>query len=193
MNNISKYKVDAGIFISIIIFTFVSIISIYSAQNLLAKDMQNLYLKQLLWYGIGFALAYFIMFIGNKVIIKRINILYIIGIILLALVLFFGTPINEAKCWFVIPGIGNFQPSEFMKIILIIMLAKMIDKFHTDHEAPSAFDEFKFLLKVLLVVAIPSFLTFLEPDTGVVLIYLLITFVMLFISGFRFRWLVDYF
>ena len=148
MNNISKYKVDAGIFISIIIFTFVSIISIYSAQNLLAKDMQNLYLKQLLWYGIGFALAYFIMFIGNKVIIKRINILYIIGLILLALVLFFGTTINEAKCWFVIPGIGNFQPSEFMKIILIIMLAKMIDKFHTDHEAPSAFDEFKFLLKV---------------------------------------------
>ena len=188
MNNISKYKVDAGIFISIIIFTFVSIISIYSAQNLLAKDMQNLYLKQLLWYGIGFALAYFIMFIGNKVIIKRINILYIIGLSLLALVLFFGTTINEAKCWFVIPGIGNFQPSEFMKIILIIMLAKMIDKFHTDHEAPSAFDEFKFLLKVLLVVAIPSFLTFLEPDTGVVLIYLLITFVMLFISGFRFRW-----
>ena len=65
MNNISKYKVDKGIFISILIFTFVSIISIYSAQNLLAKDMQNLYLKQLLWYGIGFALAYFIMFIGS--------------------------------------------------------------------------------------------------------------------------------
>lgn len=188
MKNISKYKVDKGILITLIIFALISIITIYSAQSLLADDMQNLYIKQILWYGIGFVLAYLIMFIGNDIIIKKINILYIIGIILLFLVLIFGATINEAKCWFVLPGIGNFQPSEFMKIILIIMLSKMIDKFHLEHEAPSAMDEFKFLLKVLVVVAIPSFLTFLEPDTGVVLIYLLITFLMLFISGFRYRW-----
>lgn len=188
MKNISKYKVDKGILITLIIFALISIITIYSAQSLLADDMQNLYIKQILWYGIGFVLAYLIMFIGNDIIIKKINILYIIGIILLFLVLIFGATINEAKCWFVLPGIGNFQPSEFMKIILIIMLAKMIDKFHLEHEAPSAMDEFKFLLKVLVIVAIPSFLTFLEPDTGVVLIYLLITFTMLFISGFRYRW-----
>ena len=48
--------------------------------------------------------------------------------------------------------------------------------------------KFKFLFKVGIVVGIPSILTFLEPDTGVVLIYLLITIVMLFISGIRYRW-----
>ena len=42
----------------------------------------------------------------------------------------------------------------------------------------------------MLVVLIPSILTFLQPDTGIVLIYLLITFVMLFISGIRYRWFV---
>ena len=188
MKNISKYKVDKGILITLIIFAIISILTIYSAQNLLTNDMQNLYLKQILWYSIGFVLAYLIMFIGNDIIIKKINILYIIGIILLFLVLIFGSTINEAKCWFVLPGIGNFQPSEFMKIILIIMLAKMIEKFHLEHGNPSSIEEFKFLIKVLFIVAIPSFLTFLEPDTGVVLIYLLITFVMLFISGFRYRW-----
>ena len=188
MKNISKYKVDKGILITLIIFAIISILTIYSAQNLLTNDMQNLYLKQILWYSIGFVLAYLIMFIGNDIIIKKINILYIIGIVLLFLVLIFGSTINEAKCWFVLPGIGNFQPSEFMKIILIIMLAKMIDKFHLEHGNPSSMEEFKFLIKVLFIVAIPSFLTFLEPDTGVVLIYLLITFVMLFISGFRYRW-----
>ena len=188
MKNISKYKVDKGILITLIIFAIISILTIYSAQNLLTSDMQNLYLKQILWYSIGFVLAYLIMFIGNDIIIKKINILYIIGIVLLFLVLIFGSTINEAKCWFVLPGFGNFQPSEFMKIILIIMLAKMIDKFHLEHGNPSSMEEFKFLIKVLFIVAIPSFLTFLEPDTGVVLIYLLITFVMLFISGFRYRW-----
>ena len=188
MKNISKYKVDKGILIALIIFAVISVISIYSAQGILASDMQNLYTKQIMWYVVGFIVAYLIMFIGNDFIIKHINILYIIGVLLLGLVLIFGATINEAKCWFVLPGIGNFQPSEFMKIILIIMEAKMIDKFHQDNENPTAFDEFKFLIKMLIVVAIPTFLTFLEPDTGVVLIYLLITFIMLFVSGFRFRW-----
>ncbi len=190
MKNISKYKVDKGIILSIILFAVISIISIYSAQSLLDGDMQNLYLKQIIWYIIGFIFAYFIMFIGNDAIIKKINIFYIIGIILLFLVLIFGTTINEAKCWFVLPGIGNFQPSEFMKIILIITLAKMINKFHEDYNNPTTFDEFKFLLKIIVIVGIPSLLTFLEPDTGVVLIYLLITFIMLFISGFRYRWFI---
>lgn len=196
MNKISKYKVDKGILISVIIFAIISVVSIYSAltlldtQGLLESSMNSLHLKQLLWYGIGFVVAYFVMFMGNDIIIKKINILYIIGVLLLFLVLIFGTTINEAKCWFVLPGIGNFQPSEFMKIILIIMLAKMINKFHDENDKPSVFDEFKFLMKVFVVVAIPSFLTFLEPDTGVVLIYLLITFIMLFISGFRYRWFI---
>jgi len=188
MKNISRFKVDKGILLAVVIFAIISVITIYSAQGLLAKDMQNLYTKQIMWYGIGFIVAYLIMFIGNDFIIKHINILYIIGVLLLALVLVFGATINEAKCWFVLPGIGNFQPSEFMKIILILMEAKMIDKFHSDHDSPTPTDEFKFLIKILIVVAIPTLLTFLEPDTGVVLIYLLITFIMLFVSGFRFRW-----
>ena len=61
-------------------------------------------------------------------------------------------------------------------------------KFHNNNDSPTPLEEFKFLIKILIVVAIPTLLTFLEPDTGVVLIYLLITFVMLFVSGFRFRW-----
>ena len=46
------------------------------------------------------------------------------------------------------------------------------------------------MLKIAFIVLIPSILTFLQPDTGVVLIYLLITFVMLFISGIRYRWFI---
>lgn len=189
LKNISKYKVDNGILFSIIAFAIISIITIFSAQGLLDNSMQNLYLKQILWYSIGFVLAYFIMFIGNHIIFKNINWLYVIGVISLILVLFFGQTINDAKCWF---GFGSFgiQPSEFMKIILIITLANMINRFHEDFDNPSVMDEFKFLIKVGIIVLIPSFLTFLEPDTGVVLIYLLITVVMLFVAGIRYRWFI---
>ena len=56
----------------------------------------------------------------------------------------------------------------------------MINKFHEDYNDPTLAEEFKFLCKVLLVVLIPSILTFLQPDTGVVLIYLLITMLSLY-------------
>lgn len=182
-----KYSLDFSILIPIIIFALISIITIYSAEGILVEQ-NNYALRQTIWYVIGALISGLIMFIGNEKILKATWILYSIGVGLLVLLLFFGTPLNNAKCWFVIPGIGAFQPSEFMKIILILTLSVMIKNFHNKYNKPTALEEFLFLFKVMIVVAIPSILTFLQPDTGVVLIYLLITFIMLFISGIRFRW-----
>lgn len=188
MKKVSKYKVDKYILIPLILFAIISILTINSAEELLPSYLDGLAIKQAMWYIIGFVLAYFIMFIGNSFIYKNIWILYGIGVISLTLLLFFGTPINDARCWFSIPGIGTIQPSEFMKIILILTLGTTIHKFNEEYSDPSISDEFKFLIKIAIIVLIPSILTFLQPDTGVVLIYLLITIVMLFISGIRFRW-----
>ena len=189
---LEKYKVDKYLVIPIFLFIFISLISIYSAQSLLDKSMNNLVYKQLFWYIIGFVFIFLIMKINNKNIYKYVWILYILGNISLFLLLIFGSEINNAKCWFNIPKLGTFQPSEFMKIILILTLSKMIDNFNNNYSNPSIKEEFIFLLKVFLVVLIPSILTFLEPDTGVVLIYLLITLVMLFISGIRYRWFIIF-
>ena len=187
MKSMSKYKIDISILICIILFAVVSVVSIGSAQKLLS-DETNLVFKQIMWYTIGFGLIGLITFLGNKFLYKNAWILYIIGILSLILVLFFGAEINNARCWFKIPGIGNIQPSEFMKIILIIVLGRIINDFKENYNDPTVKQEFMFLIKVCIVVGIPSILTFLQPDTGVVLIYLLITFVMLFISGIRYRW-----
>ena len=192
MKNTSKLKIDISILICIILFAIISVITIGSAQKLLT-DETNLVFKQIMWYVIGFILIGIVMFIGNKFLYKNAWTLYAIGVVSLILVLFFGATINEAKCWFKIPGIGNIQPSEFMKIILIIVLGKMINDFKEKYKIPTLKQEFIFLIKVCIVVGIPSILTFLQPDTGVVLIYLLITLIMLFISGIRYRWFILFF
>lgn len=180
-------KIDKTIIILLLLFLVISIISIYSASAFL--DIKNLYIKQIIWYLIGFGIITFIFKIGNDFIFKYAYHLYIFGNISLLLVLFFGKTINSATCWFEIPFIGTIQPSEFMKIILIIVLAKMMGEFN----GGSLKEEFIFLLKVGVIVGIPSILTFLEPDTGVVLIYLLITICMLFIAGIRYRWFLILF
>lgn len=191
MKKISKYKVDKWLLIILFVFIIISLVSIASAQELISNN--TLVFKQLLWYIAGIILIYFIMFVGNDFIYRNVGILYIIGIISLVALLIFAKPINNARCWFSIPGIGTIQPSEFMKIILIIVIGTMIKKFNTNFPNPSVMEEFKFLIKVLFVVFIPSILTFLQPDTGVVLIYLLITAVMLFVSGIRYRWFIILF
>ncbi|MBR2833402.1 MAG: FtsW/RodA/SpoVE family cell cycle protein [Bacilli bacterium] len=188
MKNISKYKIDKSLLIPIILFAIISIFTLYGADSILPKHMDNLMIKQTLWYLGGFALIIFIMTIGNRSIYKSVWILYGVGIASLIGLFFFGTSINDAKCWYEIPGIGTIQPSEFMKIILIITNATLISKFNENFPSPSVKEELFFLIKITLVVLLPSILTFLQPDTGVVLIYLLITFIMLFISGIRYRW-----
>ncbi len=188
MKKISKYQVNPVILISMIIMAIISIITIYSAQSLLPSYMHDLAIKQFVWYIVGFGIAYFIMFIGNNFIYQHVWILYTIGVISLLVLLMFGPVINNARIWFSIPGIGTIQPSEFMKIILIITLGTVIHKFNEEFSNPSIKEEFMFLIKVGIIVLIPSILTFLQPDTGVVLIYLLITITMLFVSGIRYRW-----
>lgn len=188
MKNISKYKVEKSIIIPLLVMAIISLITLNSASSILPDYLDNLFVKQIIWYAIGFGIAYFIMFLGNEFIYKNAWILYIIGCGLLVALLIFADPINNAKCWFSIPGIGTIQPSEFMKIILIIVLGSMIHNFNEEFNNPTIKEEFIFLLKICLVVFIPSILTFLQPDTGVVIIYLLITIVMLFLSGIRYRW-----
>lgn len=188
MKNISKYKIENSILIPIVLLFIISIISIYATKDILSTQYKYLWIKQILWYGIGIFLSFIIMTLGNKFLYHNAYILYIIGIILLILVLFLGVNINNARCWFKIPFIGTFQPSEFMKVFLIITLARMINDFNEKHRNKDLITEFKFLIKILIIIAIPSVLTFIEPDTGAVIMYLIITISMLFIGGLRKRW-----
>lgn len=185
-----KLNIDIYLILMVLLLAIISLISINSAEKVLGYMKDNYTLKQAIWYIMGFILIIIINKIDNKRILKYTNHLYIFGNITLLLLLIFASPINNAKSWFVINGIGAFQPSEFMKIILILMLSKEITKFKEEYPKPTVLEEFKFIIKIFLIVLIPSILTFLQPDTGVVLIYLLITLIMLFISGIRYRWFI---
>ena len=188
MKNISKYKIDKTILIPILLFAVISLLTLYGASSILPSSMDGLVTKQIFWYIGGFILAYLIMTIGNNSIYRVVWFLYGFGVLSLLGLFVFGVNINDATCWYEIKGIGTIQPSEFMKIILIITNATLIAKFNEDFPNPSVREELYFLIKIALVVMVPSILTFMQPDTGVVLIYLLITLVMLFVSGIRYRW-----
>ena len=184
-------KINFRIVLPLLLLSGISILTIYSAMTYTSSSLGNLALKQAIWYLIGWVLVVILMKLKNEYLYHMSWLLYGVGVLSLILLLFFGTPINSSRCWFVIPGIGSIQPSEFMKIFLMLVLATMIHNFRSDYDNPTAKEEFLFLIKTLGIVFIPSILTFLQPDTGAVIIYLVIYACMLFVSGIRFRWFVG--
>ena len=169
----------------LIIFFIISITSIYSSTFILSSDYSNIHIKQIIWYIISFILIFILYKRPKGFFYKYDKLLYIIGIISLILVLIFGTSINGSKGWFNILNI-SIQPSEFMKIFLIIILSNTLSLYNPKNK--SFKDELKIIGKCTILTLIPFILTFLEPDTGNSIMYLIILVIMLFIYGIRYRW-----
>ena len=192
VKNMNTLKENKTLFIYIILFLIISSISIYSASMYLSPLLGKLYIKQVFWYIIGIVIIMLISKISIKDIYKSSYIIYIINILFLILLLFVAPPINGSKSWFTIGKI-SIQPSEFMKISLILINAEIINSFYKSGKKISFLKELKLVLTLLLVLAIPSILTFLEPDTGSIIIYCIITFTMLFVSGIDKKWFIFFF
>ena len=187
---LNKIKWNLHLIICTLLFMIISIITIYSSQTYLPKYLGNLSMRQLFWYLVGFLVIISTVKLSHKTLYKYSKYLYITGNILLLLLLFFATPINNSKCWFIIPGIGSFQPSEFMKIFLILSVSTSISNYLEKMKKLSFKNEVVIICKVIGLFLIPSILTFLEPDTGVVLIYFIICVSILFVSTIRKRWFI---
>lgn len=186
-----KEKLSYFLKLYIPIFCLFSSISIYSASMYLSPTLGNLVLKQCSWYLIGIIFIYGIYKLENSSIYRYSWYLYFINILLLLGLIIFGDEINGSRSWYTIRGFGSLQPSEFMKIGLILMNAITIDYFMTNKSTIK--EEAKMIFILFLLLMIPSILCFLQPDTGSVIILFVITASMLFVSGIRKEWFYLFF
>lgn len=178
-----KNKTYYMIIIPLILFFIISVTSIYSASSNLSGN--QIVTKQVMWYLIGFAILIITMNKNLESITNLAFYFYLFGNVLLLLLLIFGTEINGSKCWLILPGIGSVQPSEFMKLILILVNAKIFQIHNKKYPKGTFKSDLILFFIIFITTLIPSVLTFLEPDTGMVIIYFLISFVMLFIYGIK--------
>lgn len=184
----NKIKIDKLLIFYLLFFFITSLISIYSASKYLSPSLGNLVLKQIIWYTIGFIIIIIIIKTDINKLLKYAPIIYILNNILLLGLLFFAPSINGSKCWYLIKGIGSFQPTEFMKISLLLMEVYIINKYNKNKL--NIKDEFILLIKISIVFLIPSILTILEPDTGAILVFFIETLTILFLSNIRIRWFI---
>lgn len=163
--------------ISLIILMLFSLINIYQARNI-NLNYQSYFLKELIWYLLSFSLLFLMKKFNLDYLLNHSLYLYLLGNLLLLITLFKGTNINGSTSWLKL-GIFSFQPSEFMKIFLLFYLRSLSLK-----KMPNL----KYFIITLIIFLIPSLLTFLEPDTGAVIIYGLIYLTFLILKKFKLKY-----
>lgn len=174
MNSISIKKFD---FISIIIVSLliiIGLVNIYSStyfDNMSFFSFKTPFGKQLIFTSISLIIFLFILVLDDRFFFRYSSIIYILGILLLIAVLIFGNEIKGAKSWFSLMGF-SLQPSEFMKPITGLALAKYLSNIHSDLKRKSI------QLYSFLIVLIPIFLVIIQPDPGTALIYFSFFFVL---------------
>jgi len=161
-----KIKKNIGLILPIMFLITISLLNMYYAKYV-SNLYDGLFYKQILWIIAGIILMIIISNINIKYFIKYHKIFYIMGIISLVLVLIFGTKLNGSTAWFSFNKV-RIQPSEIFKFFYIVSLCiTALDKKHK-------------ILKLSILMILPVFLIFLEPDSGVALMYIIIYFAVIF-------------
>ena len=141
--------------------------------------------KQLIWLSVSLGVFFFMSLLDINI-LKKTKVLvwlFLIFNFLLVLLLLIGHTLNGARSWFSF-GPFSFEPSDFMKIVLILVLAKYFSRRHI------AIGEAKHLFISGAYFLIPFLLILLEPDFGVSMTLGFIWFGMTLISGIKKRHLI---
>ncbi|GHI01326.1 rod shape-determining protein RodA [Neobacillus kokaensis] len=148
-------------------------------------------IMQAIWYVVGAIIISITIFFDSFQYKRLAWILYGIGLLLLIAVYVAPVSIapyrNGAKSWFVIPGLGQIQPSEFVKIFLILALSRVITSHHEKYIVKSLKTDFGLLMKLGITTAVPVGLIMLQPDLGTALVILSILTGIILVSGISWK------
>jgi rod shape determining protein RodA len=180
MNNIREFSWSV-VFVWLILGT-IGLIAIYSAtqgpvSEFLPDYIQQNFLKQIIFVSLSLFLLAGVQLISPRNFIQLSYALYVLGLILMVITLFFGTEVNGARSWLRF-GPFNFQISEIMKIATILATANYL----TSRRDISA-DNVRYAVTAVVIILIPTVLVFMQNDLGTALIFLTLIPVMLFWSG----------
>lgn len=197
---IKKYPLIAFI----ILLGCISCLAVASAAPIMTNiaNPYTLWLKQLLYYAIGGALCFIVYKVGQDTLYKHIKVLYWIFIALLIglavdhicytrilhiHIVPLANFVNGATSWYNIPGF-SFQPSEFMKIIMVMYLAKITQDYNDRVLVKTTDSEIQYIIQVLKISVPPALLIYLQNDSGVMMILMAAVFFILLSSGMNKNW-----
>ena len=165
-------KINWLIVLCVVFLGLIGVAALYSAAGGNWNPWAKSHLIRLI---IGVVLMFIITFIHPKFFYKLTLISFLLGLLSLVFVKFFG--VGSVQRWITIGGL-NIQPSELMKFALILMLAKYFDQLSKIN-----FDRlFSYVIPILYII-IPGLIVISQPDLGTGLTLIILGFAILFYVG----------
>ena len=152
------------------------LLAIYSLSISSAGNSFNIFDKQLIFVGVAIIIFFIFSLLDYRIWRNYTSIFYILSIGLLLLIFLIGKTSNGAVSWFKF-GFLNFQPVEFVKIALILLLAKYFSQVQLKNLSwKNLFSSFSYVLP-------PIILVILQPDMGSAMVLMAIWLSMVFLAG----------
>src|ERR1700680_261274 len=139
------------------------------------------HIRQIYWVLGGVGAMFVISTVNYQALLDRIHWFYIAGVASLMAVIVFGQKYLGARRWIKMPGGNHFQPSEWVKLILILAVAKYFaDLRHRELSWPD-------FIKAGAIVGIPMLMVLAQPDLGTALTYVPIAVMGVFLGGLQWK------
>jgi rod shape determining protein RodA len=163
----------------VLLICSLGVLEIYSTTY--GTKFAGAHIRQIYWIMAGLAVMLAVSMINYQVLLENAHWLYIASVVSLLAVAVFGKKYLGARRWIQLPGGQHFQPSEWVKLVLILMLAKY---FSGEGEREASLSD---VVKAGLIAGVPMLLVLKQPDLGTALTYLPVALMGLFLGGIQFR------
>jgi len=177
--NISYRDFDWTLIAFVLIICTLGVVEIHSAT--VHTKFAGVDRKQVYWILGGLAGMFVVSLFNYHALLERVHWMYIAALASLMTVLVFGQKYLGARRWVKLPGGNHFQPSEWVKLVLILAVAKYFADLQHRELSWSDF------LKAGAIVGVPFIMVMGQPDLGTALTYLPIAVVGLFLGGVRLK------
>lgn len=159
----------------------IGVMNIYSTGFSLTTAKAPLYLKQIQWIILGLLFMLITLSIDHRILVQYAYIIHGVAIVALIFVTFYGYTSHGSQRWLAFGGF-SFQPSELIKLTLILSLAR----YFSDHGTQSRYS-IKDLLTPSFILLVPFVFVVRQPDLGTALMLLIIFISMILFVGIRIR------
>jgi rod shape determining protein RodA len=181
MTRFSSYRdFDWTLLAFVLLMSTVSVVEIYSAT--LHTKFHGFHTKQLEFLAIGIPLMFVVSMIDYHRLIQIAHWAYGVSIVSLLAVLVVGKKVLGARRWIALPGGIHFQPSEWVKLVLIVASARFFWGLANKDEL-----DWKDIGKAFAFIGLPMLLVLKQPDLGTALTYSPVLIVGLFLGGISWK------
>ena len=191
-------RVDYSLILPVFCLLVIGVVAIYIAvSHDYPQNIWPILGQQLAWIVLGIVISFVVMFFNTKFLWQATPYLYALGLVLMVLPLIFYNPnlvaATGAKNWVSIGGVTLFQPSEFMKISYVLILARVIVQFtqkHKEKERTIALD-FHLILWLIVFTLPVLVLLALQSDLGTALVFVAIFAGLVLLSGVSWKIIIP--